>query len=161
MGTAVQYLPVESYKPVLSGKDPHQRKDRPDGYRMAACVDGSKKSLNALKMICDMRSGNDRISVITCEQPNIDTQKVKDIVCHLLEERGCLEYGEVNILKSEAGRKTADIIRDHLTSTEKYIDIVLVGNQGADFSTNDKSKYLGSVANQIIRHTKLNALFIP
>ena len=128
---------------------------------MAACVDGSKKSLKALDMICDIRSPEDTISIITCEQANIDTVKVKDIVSHMLEERGCLDKCDFNILRSEYGRKTGDIIREHLTSADKYIDIVIVGNQGADFSSNDKSKYLGSVANQVICHTKLNCLFMP
>jgi len=41
-----------------------------------------------------------------------------------------------------------------------YIDIIFLGNKGADFSTNDKDKYLGSVANAIICHTKINTTFM-
>jgi nucleotide-binding universal stress UspA family protein len=49
-----------------------------------------------------------------------------------------------------------------LASVENnYVDIVLVGNRGADFSTNSDKDYLGSVANAIIRNTKLNVLFMP
>jgi len=44
---------------------------------------------------------------------------------------------------------------------KSYIDIVLVGNKGADFSSRDETHYLGSVANAIIRNTKLNVLFMP
>ena len=81
----------------------------------------------------------------------------------MLEEKGCLQDSKIEILKSEYGRKSADIIRDCLQNSvdENHIDIVLIGNQGADFSSKDSTKYLGSVANQIIRHTKLNSLFIP
>ena len=67
------------------------------------------------------------------------------------------------VLESETGRSASDIICDYCRATvdkENYIDIILVGNQGADFSSNDKDKYLGSVANNIIRNTKLNVLFV-
>jgi hypothetical protein len=67
-------------------------------------------------------------------------------------------------LKSQPGRKAAELIREYLLASstdDKYIDIVLVGNKGADFSTNDKDKYLGSVANTIIQNTKLNVIFMP
>ena len=36
-----------------------------------------------------------------------------------------------------------------------------MGNKGADFSTNNEDKYLGSVANAIIKNTKLNVVFMP
>jgi nucleotide-binding universal stress UspA family protein len=42
----------------------------------------------------------------------------------------------------------------------KYIDFVFVGNQGADFSSRDEKKYLGSVTNEIVRNTKINVMFI-
>jgi nucleotide-binding universal stress UspA family protein len=41
-----------------------------------------------------------------------------------------------------------------------YIDFVAVGNHGADFSNHlDDKKYLGSVANGVIRKSNLNVLF--
>lgn len=45
-------------------------------------------------------------------------------------------------------------------SADTYIDFVAVGNTGADFSHHSDKKYLGSVANGIIRFTNLNVLFI-
>lgn len=42
----------------------------------------------------------------------------------------------------------------------EYIDFIFVGNKGADFSTNDKNKYIGSVANEIIRTTSINCFFM-
>jgi nucleotide-binding universal stress UspA family protein len=39
------------------------------------------------------------------------------------------------------------------------VDYIFVGNQGSDFSGR-KDKYLGSTANEIIRHTKLNVVFV-
>jgi nucleotide-binding universal stress UspA family protein len=46
-------------------------------------------------------------------------------------------------------------------SEKEYIDFVAVGNQGADFSSHIDKRYLGSVANGVIRTPKLNVLFIP
>lgn len=45
------------------------------------------------------------------------------------------------------------------TSPDHYIDFVAVGNTGADFSGHSNKKYLGSVANGILRNSKLNVLF--
>ena len=46
------------------------------------------------------------------------------------------------------------------SSNEKqYLDILFVGNRGADFS-GSKDKFLGSVANEVITHTKLNVCFV-
>lgn len=58
---------------------------------------------------------------------------------------------------------TADIIRDTLMSwaDSRYIDFIYVGNKGADFATKDKNKYLGSVTNEVLRHTKVNVVFFP
>lgn len=43
---------------------------------------------------------------------------------------------------------------------DDYVDFVAVGNTGADFSAHSDKKYLGSVANGIIRNSNLNVLFI-
>ena len=54
-----------------------------------------------------------------------------------LEENDCHENVKQEILPSEYGRRTADIIRDALTAwtSKKYIDFIYVGNKGADFSS--------------------------
>jgi len=73
----------------------------------------------------------------------------------------CEECSSIKILNSESGRRTADIIREYLiTEMKKYVDFVFVGNKGADFSSRDDKKYLGSVTNEIIRNTKINVMFI-
>lgn len=73
----------------------------------------------------------------------------------------CEECSTIKILNSEAGRRTADIIREYLiTECVKYVDFVFVGNQGCDFSSRDDKKYLGSVTNEIVRNTKINVMFI-
>jgi len=42
----------------------------------------------------------------------------------------------------------------------RYVDIIFLGNKGADCFSEDTKKYLGSVANEIIRNTRLNVAFI-
>jgi hypothetical protein len=44
---------------------------------------------------------------------------------------------------------------------EDYIDFICLTNHGADFGSHDDHKYLGEVANGLIRHSKQNIIFIP
>ena len=42
-----------------------------------------------------------------------------------------------------------------------YIDFVAVGNQGMNFSSKNDEKYLGSVANAVLRAKRMNCIFVP
>ena len=161
MGSAVQFMSLNSATPVLIVKDPKTREESPDGFfTMAVLCDGSKKSLDALALMSRMKSPQDRIYVIICEQANIDSKKIKEKVAFDLEERDCIDKAHIEIIPSQAGRRTKDLIREHITDNKDlYIDYIFVGNKGADFS-GMVDDYLGSVANEIIRHTKLNTVFM-
>ena len=67
---------------------------------------------------------------------------------------------EFCLVAGEEGRRTADVLREFVMEKSAYIDFIFVGNRGADFSTNDKSKYIGSVANEIVRTTRINLFFM-
>lgn len=67
MGSAVQFMSIHSYTPTLIVKRQVRREDRPNGYALGICIDGSRKSMAALKLLCEMRSQNDRIEVLICE----------------------------------------------------------------------------------------------
>ena len=99
-------MAIQCNKPILVIKDPHKRSERPNGYRLAVCVDGSSHSLKALDMICDLCGENDKISIIICEQSNIDVKKVTGTVEYYLEEKNCHHASKSNIivLKAETGR---------------------------------------------------------
>lgn len=89
MGSAVQYMSINCPTPILIIKDPHSLQNREvDYYRYACCVDGSRKSLKAIDTICDMMKPKDHLTVIICEQSNIDSTKVAETVLYKLEERG-------------------------------------------------------------------------
>ena len=45
------------------------------------------------------------------------------------------------------------------TSDDDFVHYVVVGNTGADFSSHDTHKYMGSVASGIITKTRVNCLF--
>ena len=77
-----------------------------------------------------------------------------------MEELGANENVDYAVLEASDGRRTCDIIREYIMEKASYIDFVFVGNRGADFSSKDMNKYLGSVANEIVRTTKVNLFFM-
>lgn len=74
---------------------------------------------------------------------------------------------ETVMLESEADKSTYQVIKKHLkyqaqdVNQHGYIDFVAVGNQGMNFASKNDEKYLGSVANAVVRAKKMNAIFIP
>lgn len=103
--------------------------------------------MEALQLVCRIKNKMDQITVIICEQDNIDAKQVAEVVQYDLGEKDCEDCSTIKILNSEAGRRTADIIREYLiTECAKYVDFVFVGNTGADFSSRDNKKYLGTVS---------------
>lgn len=73
----------------------------------------------------------------------------------------CAENLSFTILNSAFDKKTSHIIKEYLVGeVEKYIDYIFVGNTGIDTGKFDTKTDLGSVAGEIIRHTKLNCMFI-
>ena len=161
MGSAVQYMSVNASAPVFILKDPIERKQKEGGvFIFGVCTDGSAQSLKAIELICKMKQANDKISVIICEQSNISSYYVKNKVLTMVEDLNCLEATNVTVLPSQQGRRSADIIRDYVMEQAEYIDFIFCGNTGADFSSNDRSKYLGSVSNELICNTKLNVFFL-
>lgn len=100
-------MAVYATVPIMIIKDPHSREEKPNGYRFACCVDGSEQSLKALHQACKFHSKKDHITVIICEQDNINSKIVKEEVEHDLEELDCHNPGEstVKILPSQHGRK--------------------------------------------------------
>jgi hypothetical protein len=65
--------------------------------------------------------------------------------------------------KERQGEPVDKVIVEYLLSCSRddnFVDFVAVGNTGADFSSHTDKKYLGSVANGVIRASHLNVLFI-
>ena len=74
-------MSVNCPAPILIIKDPHKIENREvDYYRYACCIDGSDKSYKSIDLICDIKKPNDHITVIICEQSNIDVSKIAESV---------------------------------------------------------------------------------
>ena len=88
-------------------------------------------------------------------------------ICEII----CAELGilkdqiEYTILPYEAphitgSRKVPEIIKSYVVEQAEYIDFLFCGNNGADFASKDEKKYLGTVANIILRETNINLFFM-
>ena len=60
----------------------------------------------------------------------------------------------------ENGKTTGEVLKDYVLNANAYIDFVFLGNHGADFSSKDHMKYLGSVAREMITKTNVNVFFM-
>ena len=78
----------------------------------------------------------------------------------ILQEAGADQTATMTVLPAKADRRSSDIIRDYVDEKAEFIDFMFVGNKGADFSSINKEKYLGSVANEMVRNTRLNLFFM-
>ena len=77
MGTAVQYMGINSVIPTMIIKDPSKRVTKPNGFKFVACVDGSHKKLELLDLLCNLQSGKDRIQVLIYDHESLDALKIK------------------------------------------------------------------------------------
>ena len=109
-----------------------------------------------------MQQGEDKLLVLIYDHEKIDVQKVKAIVEGVLKTKNCKCNSDdvIKILPRQKNKIIGQIFREFLNSNSN-IDFVLVGNKGADLSTRDTKKYLGSIANEIITNTKINVIFMP
>jgi len=101
MGTAVQYMGINTAVPIFILKDPIQRKDKPDqAFRFTACCDGSAQSLRALTYIAKMKQPQDSVQIVCCEQANISAEVVQSTTETILEELCAHENMEFCLLQS-------------------------------------------------------------
>ena len=64
----------------------------------------------------------------------------------------------------ESKGTVANTICDYLTqctADDNFVHFVVVGNNGADYSSHDNHKYMGTVAREVIEKTRINTLFFP
>ena len=162
-------MALNTYCPVLIIKDKNGlRSQHPNGaLRFAICTDGSEKSIQTLIFTLkhvDFSRG-DQIVGITVETSKVHAAHVQEEVNKGLKHEGIhTGLSKFIVLKKHSTTDTVDqVIVDYLmqcSSEDTYIDYVAVGNTGADFSNHvGDHKYLGSVANGVIRKSNLNVLF--
>lgn len=149
-------------------KDRKSRIEKPDGcLRWGVCFDSSEKSKKVLQCVLMLMSKNDKLVVYTVRgEPG---QASDDIIRHHIHskahEAGVKNF-EVDIIDKDSNKRTCEQLEEHIYSCcsdinkHGYVDFVAVGNVGMNFASRSHEKYLGSVANAILRMRKLNTIFV-
>lgn len=109
----------------------------------------------------------DKLTSITVHESGM----LSDDAIKLMVREECTKFGvtkvENVILTHKADMSTYQIIKEYLKMEAQdiqkhgYIDFVAVGNQGMNFASKDSEKYLGSVANAVLRARRMNSIFVP
>lgn len=168
LGSGIQYLSLNAKFPCMIIKDRKERSQKPDGcLRYGVCFDGSKKSKKALQTCLNIMRPTDKLTSITVHENGMLSD---DAIKNLVKEE-CTKYGvtkiESIILNREGDMSTYQTIKQYLKDEAQdinkhgYIDFVAVGNQGMNFASKDSEKYLGSVANAVLRARRMNSIFVP
>jgi len=163
LGSAVQHLSLNPVCPVLILKDFKPRKSKNAGsYRWCVCSDGSQKSINAFhSTVRLMDKAKDHLVVLVVGTKNVNPEEIGSTMKGYFTTSGV--QGSVEVIDKRPDKLVHEEIVEALmnwASPDKYVDFVAVGNRGADFSSHSDKKYLGSVANGVIRFAKLNVLFV-
>ena len=91
-------MSIESHCPTMIIKDPHLRKERKDGYRFGACIDGSEQSYETFDFIKKVMSPDDKVTVICCEQDTIDMDALRNDIFEKLEAKDMHENAMIVML---------------------------------------------------------------
>ena len=109
---------------------------------------------------------DDKLVTYSIKEPNqISEDMIKHFAVSTAQEKGLTKQPECIILEKEGGKKVCEQLRDYIYDTcsdikkHGYVDFVAIGNTGMSFASSP-SKYLGSVANEVLRMKKLNTIFI-
>lgn len=135
--------------------------------RVAVCSDGSEKSIHALNFMTRLidRSKGDQIFVVCVETAKVQAESVSHQVNNHFNPQDDVPHGVskfVTLKVKDPMGNPASTICDYLTSCtsdDDFVHYVVVGNTGADFSSHNEKKYMGSVAAGIITKTRVNVLF--
>ena len=168
LGTAVQFLSLDQRFPCLIVKDRKPRTEKPDGcLRYGVCFDSSDKAKKALETVLSMMSKTDKLTSFTVrgEKNMMSDDMIRHYVTNEAAKRGVTKV-EVIMLDQEKDKKIhetiTDFVHENASDIHKhgYVDFIGVGNVGMNFASRHSEKYLGSVANAMIRMRKLNVVFV-
>ena len=162
-GSAVEYLAFNTQCPFLIVKDRTFRSERKNGaFRWAVCLDGSEKSYKAFHFMSSlMAKSKDECVALCVSHSGVDPSQVQSTTQSLFLSLNI--QGKFIVLNKENSFDKPDkaIVKYLMEQTgDGYVDFVAVGNNGADYSSHQSSKYLGSVANGVIRNSNLNVIFV-
>jgi len=158
-GTSTKFL-YDKGIPLVIAKDPRRRGDDLKGsYRFGVCFDGSPSSVNALKVVMSMAADHDKITIVTCKEPCVDEDNVKDLIRRTVESR---KHEHVTIereVNHTIYQRIKKYLKDEMTE-DNYIDFVAVGSKGAASAEKDSDNYIGSVATLVLQARNMNCIFV-
>lgn len=168
LGTSVQFLSLDQRFPCLIVKDRKPRTEKPDGcLRYGVCFDSSEKAKKTLDIVLRMMCKTDKLLSMTVkgERNSMTDDMIKHYVVNEANKKGITKV-EVIILETEKDKRNhqvlTDFVHENASDVNKhgYVDFIAVGNVGMNFSSRQSEKYVGSVANAMIRMKKLNVIFV-
>lgn len=132
-GSSVKFLHEGEKLPLVVIKDGRRRGDDLKGsYRFGVCFDSSPSSEKALAQVISMMAPQDKLAIITCREPGIDSNlesKIKAIC-------GKTKYNHAD-LEREVNHTIFQRIKQYLKdemNDDNYIDFVAVGSKGVGSS---------------------------
>jgi hypothetical protein len=112
-------------------KEKIERKDKPnESYRFVACIDGSVKSLNCLRLCCQiMNPAKDTVIAMTVRTKKVHLDECKNKSEAIFEE---FKVEGSNLILDQEGADTVGTtivcyLMSH-SSPETYVDFAAVGN---------------------------------
>jgi len=166
LGTAIQFLAVDSRFPCMIIKDRVSRKERPDKcINYGICFDGSEKAVKTLNLVLSMMSKEDRLTSLTIKEGGMQSDdSLRHSILTKAQDHG-IKNVDVQILEKVGTMRACEQIEEHIQVNcsdpmrQSYINFMAVGNVGMRWNGSSE-KYLGSVANTILRCRKLNTIFV-
>lgn len=163
MGSAVTYLGLEAVCPVAIIKEKKTRSERGGSFRWAVAFDGDENSLQGLVWAAKfMHKSVDVMEVISVVNSPSEAEKFGAKAEKFFADHGI--NGKFTRIDRNGRLPIAQNIDEYLmskTDESEYFDFIVITNHGANFASHHGAKYLGSVAEGILKKAKLNILFVP
>ena len=112
-----------------------------------------------------MMKVSDKLVTISVQEAGISQTVIEQYVRDQCSSYSITNF-EMKFLPKTDDLSTYQVIKKHLkyeaqdTTKHGYVDFVAVGNGGARFDSMHVDKFLGSVANAVIRAKKMNCIFV-
>lgn len=115
LGTAIEYLSLNSTFPCVIIKDRKARTEKPDGaLRYGVCFDSSEKSKKALSVVLNMMRTGDKLVTITVKCENmLSEDDIKTFVKDETAKVGVTKI-EMIFLEKEANLNIYEVIKKYL-----------------------------------------------
>ena len=159
-GSAVHHLALNPVSPVLIVKDKHTRPKDKD-FTWLICTDGSDASFKAFNQAVKLLDkSRDSVVGLYVKQEGGDSAKVGQTFDEKMKEAG-VNGTFIAIDRNPPEKPNWVSILTYLKDEKSPdVDFIAIANHGADFSSHQEAKYIGSTASGVIGNAKLNVFFV-